>query len=80
MMPVLTLYHRKGCHLCEDMHDVLVSLQQEMHFSLHKVDIDQNAALRDRYHSDVPVLACEDQIVCKHFLDVPALEKVLSHA
>jgi len=79
-MPALTLYLREGCHLCEDMHDTLHSLQQEMQFSLQKINIDQDTSLRDRFNADVPVLALQDQIICKHFLVMPALERALSHA
>jgi len=48
----LVLYTRRGCHLCEEAEDVLVLLG----IDARHVDVDAEAAVRDRYGLRVPVL------------------------
>ena len=45
----LTMYYRIGCHLCEQMAASLCELQKELNFSVKRVDIDKDEALRKRY-------------------------------
>ena len=54
-----TLYSRSYCHLCQDMHDALLSLQPPgITFTVDVIDIDQagDPALLARYDELVPVL------------------------
>ena len=76
----LTLYFREGCHLCEDMEQLLHELLDPQSFQLHKVDIDDDEILRASYNARVPVLSCEDIEVCEHFLDLDALRNALKQA
>jgi len=39
-VPLLTLYYREGCHLCEDMEGLLHELLPSGSFRLDRVDID----------------------------------------
>jgi len=55
MSQPLTLYHRKGCHLCEQMLAELRSLYGE-HVSVTLIDVDSDPGLRARYGQRVPVL------------------------
>ena len=80
MRPTLTLYYREGCHLCDDMQHVLESHAQDLKFNLDRVNIDADIALQQKYNVDVPVLALKDQVICKHFLDMASLKRVLAHA
>ncbi len=73
----LTLYNRVGCHLCEDMLEVLQVFSDELEFTVVSVDIDQDAVLRKRYNTLVPVLALGEQEICHYFLDKVALCKAL---
>ena len=52
-LPPLTLYTRRGCHLCEQAEERLRLLD----FAYVAVDVDADLALRTRYGDDVPVLA-----------------------
>jgi hypothetical protein len=52
---VLTLYSRSDCHLCEQARAILVSLQGTFGYELRVVDIDEDAALVERYGVRVPV-------------------------
>lgn len=76
--PQLTLHYREGCHLCEDMEQQLHELLQPGSFSLIRVDIDSDPALREAYNVRVPVLSCGQLHVCEHFLDLQALKEALA--
>ena len=69
----LTLYMRRGCHLCEDMERQIHELLEPGSFGLTLVDIDKNDQLRAQYNEWVPVLCHGDQEICHHFLDLKAL-------
>lgn len=54
--PVLTLYTRKSCHLCELAKDAIYEVKNEFSFTLEEVDIDQSDELTERYGLMIPVL------------------------
>lgn len=74
----LTLYTRHGCHLCEDMAMALATLADELSFTTHVIDIDDDTGLAQIYGARVPVLMLEEQQICEYFLDPQALRQVLS--
>ena len=78
--PTLRLYYREGCHLCEDLEQQLEELLEPDSYRLLKIDIDEDNTLKQAYNARVPVLKCEDEEVCEHFLDLEALHKALGHA
>jgi hypothetical protein len=47
----------------------LAPLQQQWQFNLETIDIDEDAQLRERYNTKVPVLAIDGEEVCQYFLD-----------
>ncbi len=65
----LTVYIRRGCHLCSDMMQALERLHHELGFSYTAVDIDNDPDLHRRYDRRVPVLAGADREICEYFLD-----------
>lgn len=71
--PLLTVYGRLECHLCQDMLDELEPLKDEMGFGLKFVDIDQDNQLVKRFGTLVPVLAAGELEICHYFLDKHAL-------
>jgi len=80
-MPLtLTLYHRRGCHLCDDMRDALREFRHELAFELRMVDIDGTPELASRYGTLVPVLSLGNRDICHYFLDLPALKSALAQA
>ncbi|MBZ9753417.1 glutaredoxin family protein [Deinococcus sp. HMF7604] len=60
-LPLLTLYHRPGCHLCEQAGAHLDALN----FRYEWVNVDADPDLRARYGDDVPVLACGERVLGK---------------
>ena len=57
MLPELVLYFRQGCHLCEDMEQLLEDLLEPGSFRLTRVDIDEHLSLKEAYNVRVPVLS-----------------------
>ena len=73
----LEVYSRYGCHLCEDMLQLLRELKAEMPYTVRVIDIDDDPALVKRYNDAVPVLTLRGVEICRHFLDLEALQKVV---
>ena len=78
-MPVsLNLYTRAGCHLCEDMEQVLSEQAQRLDMLINIIPIDNNPGLEKVYGSRVPVLMHADIVVCETFLDPVALNEAVA--
>jgi len=60
-MNLVTVYSRKGCHLCDDAYTTLQSLQAELNFEIEVIDIDQNQELVNLYSDQVPVIHIDGQ-------------------
>lgn len=74
----LILYSRIGCHLCDDMQNLLPSYLDQADFSFRTVYIDNNAELEAQYGALVPVLKAGDREICHYFLDTKALQQYIS--
>ena len=69
-MKQLRLYHRNGCHLCEDMLEQLEPLRAEADFECQLIDVDSDEGLLKHYNERVPVLETgEGKLLCEVFLD-----------
>lgn len=72
-MTGLTLYHRPGCHLCEQMLAAIYGTYgDEIEIALK--DVDSDPALKQRYGTRIPVLAAGDKVICEARLDEAALD------
>ena len=56
-MPVLTLYTRPGCHLCDQAHAILARLCGEFGLQLDEQNIADDPVLLARYEHRIPVAA-----------------------
>jgi redox-sensing transcriptional repressor len=72
-LPVVTLYGRRGCHLCDDARDVLEHLRREEPFTLHEIDIESDDALHRRYLERIPVIGLDGDELYDFFVDAPDL-------
>ena len=77
MLPVLTVYSRRGCHLCEQMLEQLLPLSRGR-AEIEVIDVDLQPGLAERFGVRVPVLSCSDGELCEYRLDVPRVEEWLS--
>lgn len=78
-IPVLTLYSRKDCHLCDEMRMALERQRQQRRFALKLVDIDSDPELVSRFGHKVPVLMRGDREICHYVLDGAALLECLDN-
>ena len=54
-LPVVTMYSRRNCHLCEVAKEVVESARNEADFDFEVVFIDGDAGLEKEYGEEVPV-------------------------
>ena len=53
---ILTLYSKPGCHLCDDVRDLLNKLGAELTLTVQEVDIEKDSTAFERYRHRIPVL------------------------
>jgi glutaredoxin len=76
----VTLYSRPGCHLCEQAKVAIAPLLREFGAVLHEVNIDEDAALRERYGWDIPVIFIGRHKAAKHKVDLDQFRRQLEEA
>src|SRR5581483_11849235 len=75
--PIVTLYGRPGCHLCEDAAALLSRLARELGFRWQSVDIDADARLLALYDQVVPVVALDGAEIARAPIRPAALRERL---
>ena len=68
----LTVFSRRGCHLCEDLLAELEPLLRGQ-ATVEVVDIDTDPVLVKRYGVSIPVICAGDRELCRHALDRSAV-------
>ena len=53
---IVTVYSRRGCHLCEVAMEKIVELQSEFTYEIEEIFIDGNSELIEKYGEQVPVI------------------------
>jgi glutaredoxin len=76
----ITLYTRTGCHLCEEAKALIEPILREFGVALREVDIDEDAALQQRYGTDIPVIFIGGRKAAKHRVDTAKFRRQLSDA
>lgn len=76
--PIVTLFTKEGCTLCDKVTDVLRNIRDDYPHSLEAIDItdDDKTDIYDMYKWDIPVLKINDIYWTKHRLE----EKEAIHA
>lgn len=69
----IVLYSRSGCHLCDDAQELL----ERYGLSVQVVDIEGDPALRELYHSTVPVVEVDGQVRFRGRIDELLLLRLL---
>jgi hypothetical protein len=72
----LTLYSKPGCHLCDEMKDVIHSVAARVPLTLDIVDISQDERLTSQYGLDIPVLMIDGKKAAKHRVTAVELERI----
>ncbi len=68
---------RQGCHLCDEMADLLEHHPLRDHFEVEPVVINNRAQLESQYGTKVPVLLEQSEEICHYFLDEKRLREHL---
>jgi glutaredoxin len=76
--PRVTLYTRKGCHLCDDAKQVIAAARARSEFDYEELDIDADPELLRLYNEEVPVIAIDGRKAFKYRLDMNELLKRLA--
>jgi len=51
------VYSRPGCHLCDELKEVILSAGCNALFTFEEINIDNDPTLYERYKYDIPVVA-----------------------
>jgi len=76
--PVVTLFTRAGCHLCDDAKQVIAAARARADFDYEELDIDADPELRRLYNEEVPVIAIDRRKAFKYRLDMNEFLKRLA--
>ncbi|MDQ4129887.1 MAG: glutaredoxin family protein [Actinomycetota bacterium] len=72
-MPLVTLYGKPGCCLCDEARATILAEQATRGFELREVDISVDPALDRRYGERIPVVAIDGTEVFELHVDPEAL-------
>jgi glutaredoxin len=76
-MPVVILYGKPGCHLCEEARAAVAEVRAERAFELEEVDVSLDPGLHRRYGERIPVVTLEGEELFEYFVDADALRERL---
>ena len=78
--PVVTVYGRPGCHLCDDARAAVLRVAALVPLELVEVDIESDDELFKRLLERIPVVTVEGHELFEYFVDEDALVSALSSA
>ena len=65
----IQFYTKEGCHLCNDVKELLHRLGNRFPLIVHEVDITADAALYEQYKAIIPVVIIDGQFTLKTKID-----------
>ncbi len=78
MPPLVTLYTRAGCCLCDQAKSVIQAARRRTPFDYEEVDIDSDPALRAEFNDHIPVVSINHVRAFKYRLDLREFLKKLA--
>ena len=78
--PVVTLYGRSNCGLCEEAERMLRAINRDVAFTLRSVNIEADPILLDRYVFAIPVVVVGEVEIARAPLRRGSLENALRAA
>ena len=79
-LPVVTLFGRTPCGLCDHARQLLEALAPRLGFALEEVDIESDESLAARYLFEIPVVALDGRELLRAPIIAVRLEEVLTEA
>jgi hypothetical protein len=74
----LTLYSRPGCHLCDEMKNVVAQVARTVPLTLEVIDISADADLEALYGLEIPVLLVDGRKAAKCRVSAEELRRILT--
>jgi glutaredoxin len=72
--PLVTLYARPDCHLCDEARAGLERLRSDgLDFEFEEIDIESDQALLKRHVERIPVIELDGEVVSELHLDADGL-------
>ena len=72
-MPVLTVYGKPGCHLCDDARAAVRDVLAGRDVGLREVDVTLDPVLERRYGERIPVVALDGEELFDYLVDPDVL-------
>jgi Glutaredoxin-like domain (DUF836) len=76
-VPVLTLYGKPGCHLCDEARDAVESAAAGHEVEIEHVDVTLDPVVERRYGHRIPVVALDGEELFEYVVDPHALRNRL---
>jgi len=78
-MKTFKFFYRNGCHLCEDMYQLIQPYENSHKIVIEMLNIDKEPNLFTRYNHLIPVLSdADDNEICHYFFDKSRFEQILN--
>lgn len=74
----VTLYSRAGCHLCDEVKEVISRAQKKLEFEFEEVDIESSLLLLEELRYEIPVVAIDGRYAFRYHLHLPDLLAALT--
>jgi glutaredoxin len=74
----VTLYTRRGCHLCDEAKQVIESVKSRAAFDYEECDIDSDPQMQRLYNEEVPVISIDGKKAFKYRVTPAELLKRLA--
>jgi glutaredoxin len=74
-VPLVILYGKPGCHLCDDARKVVEGVRGEHPFELREVDVSLDPELHRHYGERIPVLELDGEELFEFHVDAAALAR-----
>ena len=72
-------FYREGCHLCEDMFQLLQPYENSHKIVIETLNIDHDPELYNKYNLLIPVLCDVDENeICHYFFDKHSFDQILN--
>jgi glutaredoxin len=72
-VPVLTVYGKPGCHLCDDARVAVREVLAGRDVRLREVDVTLDPLLERRYGERIPVVALDGEVLFEYAVDPDGL-------
>jgi glutaredoxin len=73
----IILYGRPGCHLCENVKEAVLSVQQKYRFEFAEFNIMDDDDLFNKYVVDIPVVTINGEYFCQYNINLDKFEEKL---